>query len=141
MAKEYKRPYTCPCCGYTTTNKTDMRRHLYSNIKSCPKLLNDIELTDEIKDYILANRVYDPNKKIITTPNLLEKLGNLQIENAILKNKKDESFYQLIVEKYLGGTHSRNKNGITDVTTDKIHAEIKRWKFYKDLFFLKLFSK
>ena len=124
-----KPPYKCPCCGYETEKKSAIIKHFYNLKKLCPKLLNDIELTDEIKEYILANRIYIPNNN---NNHLITRLANLTIENAILKNRKDEKFYQAIVEKYLGSTHHRIKSGITDVSTDTIHAEIKRWNNYKD---------
>ena len=45
----------------------------------------------------------------------------------------DEYFYQCIVEKYLGGRHMRLSNDcITDVTTDMVHAEVKRWNHATD---------
>ena len=50
--------YKCPCCGYETNNKAYMKKHLYTLKKPCPKLVNDIHLTNEIKDYILANRTW-----------------------------------------------------------------------------------
>lgn len=53
-----KQPYTCICCGYETIYKTAMNTHLYTKKKPCPKIINDIELTDEIKQYILNNRIY-----------------------------------------------------------------------------------
>ena len=58
-----KKPilYTCPACGYETNRKDNMRGHLY-NRKPCPKAILDIELTDEIKEYIMVNRVYHPPK-------------------------------------------------------------------------------
>lgn len=37
-----------------------------------------------------------------------------------------------IVEKYLGNTHKNLQSGITNITTDTIHAEIKRWNRYKE---------
>ena len=41
---------------------------------------------------------------------------------------REESYYQHIVEDYLGGSHMRLSNDwITDVTTSLVHAEIKRW--------------
>lgn len=51
--------------------------------------------------------------------------------------KKQESFYQAIVEEYLGGTHKRIMSndecvGITDITTDTIHAEIKTFSCFKE---------
>lgn len=43
--------------------------------------------------------------------------------------KKYERTYQKILEVHLGATHKRLLNGqyITDITTDKLHAEIKNW--------------
>lgn len=42
-----------------------------------------------------------------------------------------EIFYQQILEKHLGGNHLQLHTGITDVTTDLIHAEIKIWYDYR----------
>lgn len=50
--------YCCIRCGYTTPFKKNMRIHFYKKKKPCPASHNDIELTDDIKVYILANRVY-----------------------------------------------------------------------------------
>jgi len=110
-----------------------MYNHLYRKKKTCPITIDNIELTDEIKQYILDNRVYNLNKpKSSAKKNIYEELANLRIENAILKNKKNEDFYQGIVEKYLNGKHSRNIHGITDVTNDNVHAEIKTLCDYKN---------
>lgn len=53
-----KDPYRCPRCNYVTEDKSRMRKHLYNNIKVCPATHNQIELTHEIKEYVLVNRVY-----------------------------------------------------------------------------------
>lgn len=55
------QPYECVCCGYETSQKNDMRKHLYKK-KPCPKSVNDVELTDEIREHILENRVYQIQK-------------------------------------------------------------------------------
>lgn len=52
------KPYSCARCNYVTSNKTDMYKHLYTLKKICPATENDIELTDEIKQYILNNRIF-----------------------------------------------------------------------------------
>ncbi len=52
------QPYTCVCCGRKTMYKNDMRRHLYNRKSPCPMSVNPIEMTDAIREYILANRVY-----------------------------------------------------------------------------------
>lgn len=53
-----KEPYTCNRCGYITSRKENMSRHLYELKKTCPAIKNVIELTDEIKQHILDNRIY-----------------------------------------------------------------------------------
>lgn len=58
-----KEAYSCPACGYKTTRKHSMRVHFYNNKKPCPRIVNDIDLTDEIKEYVLDNRVYHPPKQ------------------------------------------------------------------------------
>ena len=54
MKKEH---YKCFRCNYTTPQKSHMRQH-FSNIKPCHALLNVIDLTPEIKQFILDNRIY-----------------------------------------------------------------------------------
>ena len=53
-----KTPYTCPRCGYAISHKGSMRTHMYTLKKKCPATVNDIDLTDEIKTWVLENRVY-----------------------------------------------------------------------------------
>jgi len=50
--------YTCPRCGYKTKNKTKMYRHLYEKQKVCAGCVSNIELTEDVKECILENRVY-----------------------------------------------------------------------------------
>ena len=50
--------YECIRCGYSTDLKHSMNLHLYKKKKPCQTILNNIELTDEIKKYILENQVY-----------------------------------------------------------------------------------
>ena len=57
------KPYTCPRCGYKTSNKTDMKKHLYGKKKPCPAQDNDIDLTDDVKKCILDNRVWILSQK------------------------------------------------------------------------------
>jgi hypothetical protein len=57
-------PYTCFKCGYTTKYSSHMVNH-FNRAKPCPakSLERNIELTDDIKKYILDNRVYHIPKK------------------------------------------------------------------------------
>jgi hypothetical protein len=52
----------------TTHDRKDMRRHLYGRKKPCPMSVNPVELTDEIRDYILQNRVYHIPKDDTPSP-------------------------------------------------------------------------
>jgi hypothetical protein len=42
-----------------------------------------------------------------------------------------ESYYQKKLETYLNGKHDRSEIGITDITNDELHAEIKDWYNWK----------
>ena len=89
MPRHIKIPYECICCGYETFRKQDMIKHFYKLIKPCPKLKNNIDLTDEIKEFIITNRVFSIAPKDKFKPNtLISDFANLKIENAILKKKK-----------------------------------------------------
>lgn len=58
-------------------------------------------------------------------------ISELQNELAILKESKSEIYYQRFLEKQLGASHKVTKYGITDITTDSQHIEIKHWKHFK----------
>lgn len=124
-----KPPYTCIRCGYTCNQKNDMRKHFYQKKSACQATSQNITLTEEIKEYILTNRVCRPEVSSVATLNTIKKL---QVQVELLKNKKSESIYQTILESHLGGTHKTLKNGITDITTETFHAEIKEWKCWKE---------
>jgi hypothetical protein len=58
-----------------------MRYHLYERKKICPGLVNDIELTEEIKQKILENRVYKiPKVEKPQTPTIIK---NIQYNNTL----------------------------------------------------------
>jgi hypothetical protein len=50
--------YECPRCGYKSNRKPAMRKHFYEVKKPCPGIMNLIDLTDDIKQTVLNNRVY-----------------------------------------------------------------------------------
>jgi hypothetical protein len=72
-------------------------------------------------------------KEIITDikPSVNE-YNKLKQDMLFYKNKKNEAFYQSILEDFLLGTHKKLSSGITDITTDTCHAEIKEWCCYKE---------
>ena len=51
--------------------------------------------------------------------------------SKIIENK--EKYYQQVIEELLGGKHKILKSGITDVTNEDTHAEIKHWSKWKFL--------
>lgn len=54
--------YCCPRCSYHTKEKTNMKNHFYKKKKPCPSITSDIDLTEEIKQYVLGNRVYNQSQ-------------------------------------------------------------------------------
>jgi hypothetical protein len=94
-----KNLYLCACCGYETNHKSFMRKHLYKK-KPCPKILNTIELTDDIKEYILANHVYNipiimPNITINNNINQIINNNNI-ITNYIANMDSIEKINKII---------------------------------------------
>jgi hypothetical protein len=47
-----------------------------------------------------------------------------------IKKQQNKAAYQMIVEEYLHGTHKKLTLGVTDVTNDRVHADIKRWHHF-----------
>lgn len=85
-------PYCCPRCKYDTGHKTSIRNHFYKKTKPCPAVGNDIVLTDEIKEYVMANRIYrvkDDTKIINQTINnyntMNNYIGNMDVVDKINK--------------------------------------------------------
>lgn len=53
--------YVCPRCGYKSHRKSSMYNHFFKKSKSCPATKRLIELTDEVKNYVLNNKIYWEN--------------------------------------------------------------------------------
>jgi hypothetical protein len=74
--------YCCIRCGYESIKKSNINNHFNRKVE-CPATNNDIELTDEIKKYILKNRIYKipkipiiPTKVInISNPDIIENIN------------------------------------------------------------------
>ncbi len=78
--------YTCIRCNYKAKQKSHMKKHLYGLKKECPasSLENNIELTDEIKEYILKNREYHlPKKEVVNEQKIINQTIN---NNNIINN-------------------------------------------------------
>ena len=133
-----KPDYQCCRCGYTTHLKANMRKHLYQTKKTCPCILHQIELTEDVKQHIMDNRFYKPPKEqakeqLNDLNSLKSVIKQLVSDVNILKNNtnKNERFYQAILEKHFGYGHMKTDTGITDITTPVFHAEIKHWSLWK----------
>lgn len=62
-----------------------MRIHLFVNKKKCPGTKNVMDLTDEIKNIILENRVYNLPKEI-HTPTINNTINNFNTMNNYINN-------------------------------------------------------
>jgi hypothetical protein len=83
MSRHKNEPYTCPRCGYTTCKKPYMQRHFFSKKKECPGSASKIELTDDIKQEVLQNRIYhnpDENNQMQIS------INNFNIMNNFVAN-------------------------------------------------------
>jgi hypothetical protein len=80
-----KDPYNCIRCGYNAQQKIHMKYHLYDLKKACPCLLNNIELTDDIKEFILANRIYHVPPPTPPTP-ITQIINNNNTINNFIAN-------------------------------------------------------
>ena len=104
------KPYTCPRCGYTTQHRTSIRNHLFNKTKTCPALENDIVLTDDIREYILANRIY---KVVVATPT--------PMQAPVKANKKkkahiSKSLRMAVWDAYIGLEIGKIKCRVCNVT-------------------------
>lgn len=74
--------YECPRCGYQTLQKSHMRNHLLLKKKPCPASKHSLEMTDDIKQHVLDNRVYiikeDKSENVI--------INNYHVMNALIAN-------------------------------------------------------
>lgn len=119
----------CPGCNKGFSHSSNM----YTHKKICP-VLNPKPKVDIEGG---SSKTHAPQKEpsIVITPSELLQLRqeNQRLRNELLRYKthRTEDFYQVIVENWLGGTHRTNAAGVTDVTNDTTHAEIKVWKEWK----------
>ena len=68
MGRIKGHPYTCPRCGYNAPLKATIKRHFYEMKGICSPLLKQIVLTEEIKQMVMAERIYVPMTEPIPAP-------------------------------------------------------------------------
>lgn len=80
-----QEPYTCCRCNYKTPIKARMVRHLNTLKTICPGTCNNIELTKEIKDCIVENRVYKiPKTNVKKIPSEIDTKININEGNIYI---------------------------------------------------------
>lgn len=91
MTRNKQHPYVCIRCGFATQRKDSMRRHLYTLKNPCPGQEVNIEITDDIKECIIVNRVYKPpqdlNQSSITVTHIH------QLNNVISESDLEKCFF------------------------------------------------
>jgi len=94
-------PYHCPRCGYVASQKCNMKKHFYSRTKPCPMFDNDIELTDEIKEYVLVNHIYRVPKKKQTPNTVINQVINnfQQINNVVTQMDPIDKLNKIVEHK------------------------------------------
>lgn len=109
--------------------------------KVCPnnpdkEMQNRIQsLAEDIKK--LQMKIHDlPNKtdETLQVQKLQDENNKLREQIYMLQAKKNEDFYQYILEQHFNATHKKLKIGITDITTDDTHIEIKRWSCWREAY-------
>jgi hypothetical protein len=85
-SSKLKQNYECPRCGIYSERKSVIRDHLTKRKKTCPATKENIDLTPEIIEYILVNRIYKKAPDPVTTlanssPMALALVGNQSANN------------------------------------------------------------
>ncbi len=114
-------PYTCIRCGYTTDRKSSMKEHLFKKIKSCPAIKNDIDLTDNIKNYILINRFYKISK---------EEKQHKEKTNIIKLPNNNHLHYIYLIRCKENVRHNENIYKIGKTVTKELTINLKRLTGY-----------
>jgi len=120
--RKLNNQYECNGCNKKYSSTDTLRNH----IKVCKNTSTS---------FIKTNSTQEKNNAV-TFSNLKTKeaieIDQLKLELMYYKNKNNESYYQKLLETVLCGSHKRLKCGITDITTDEYHAEIKNWSDWKE---------
>lgn len=112
--KMTKVDYTCARCTYTCSLKKHIIQH-FNRKSMCPKV-NDIVLTDEIKEAILRDRVYHVSKstKITKVTNITN--NNITNNNNNTQNNNILNYNQMEPEEKIEKLYERFKREIPNLT-------------------------
>lgn len=87
----------------------------------------------KLEDLVNQNTLLFTKVDLLETglSDLTKKIQSINYELDELKNERKEIYYQRFLEKHFQASHKVTKYGITDITTETHHIEIKQWKSYK----------
>lgn len=131
--KEYCEQESSKKSGYACENcqkvfKTSQSK--YQHKQRCKDTIIDKRIKAYAEEVQKLTEIIDLERKQIRK--LQQDNKRLQIKYLFLKSKKNESYYQAVLEEMLQGTHKKLLVGETDITTDAFHAEIKQWDCWKE---------
>jgi hypothetical protein len=116
----------CPHCSKTFTTIQGRCYHLKHH---CKEKVTTSTHTDQDDHNALRIKVEQMEERINNIMDTMEK-WKIEIMDEIQGSKKEE-FFQRHFEKVYGGKHHSNTFGVTDITTEEAHIEIKEWKKWK----------
>lgn len=122
--------FDCTFCEKKFNHKSNK----YAHEKICNRKNTTNIKFDDYENRIrnLESRLQEVTKQ----PEGLTTKTNLTLPNATdstdAVNKKYERYFQTALETLLHGYHRHLDVGITDITTDTFHGEIKNWKDWKE---------
>lgn len=127
-----KYPFECKMCKRRFTCSQGLSQHKRQFCKGndvITKLQNQVDtLKQELQQNNEILQLHNQNAS------LQLKIKDLELAVRLAKEDKREETYQQLLQKYKfpGYTHMKVRCGVTDITTDAVHAEIKRYTCWKD---------
>lgn len=132
--------YTCTKCSKKYTSRQGLVTH--------QKKMHSSDITKSLEgSNVQTIKLDNENKQTVCMTcecmriryqELLQELSLVKRENQRLRNenlkyktKRTEEFYQVVVENWLQSSHVQLGIGVSDVTTEDTHVEIKDWKSWK----------
>lgn len=87
MRRPELQPYTCPRCGYNCDRKDAFRRH-FNRANMCYPIVEDMELTEAVKECVLKNRIYrpPPPPPVIVPPLASTPMNNIITQHNTMNN-------------------------------------------------------
>ena len=124
--------YTCCRCNFKTIFKGNMRKHLICRKRPCIPSSNNIELTPDIVDYILDNRVYNADKQ----SKQISIKSNINTINTINTNSHNTINHTTVVQYFIQNLdpvkkmeyhqefiNNANPQSIEDLISDKYEIQ------------------